>query len=222
MPKSWVTIPQAAEALGVSASTIRRRIARSMLDARVETNGKKLVHIPTNLVRDTPATQPDEPQPATETHIEDASPEELIERLYDPDAAHNFAPGDLLAGTAPADIPETHRYQRLAGAAVVLAQRQTDEAYDKVRILAEQNRRLRKLCFTSWAIFAGLLSLTLLMTWSSSSAAGSAEQETLTLRQKLTETQSELDHLQNQLQPTNSPWEQTPRNRHSLSEVPTR
>ncbi|QDU72767.1 helix-turn-helix transcriptional regulator [Mucisphaera calidilacus] len=200
MPQAWVTIQQAAQALGVSTSTIRRRIARSMLDVRVETDGRKKVRIP--------ADEPTTPD----------SPEEAIEQLFDPEHAQTFAPGDLLADTAPSDAPEAHRYQRLAGAAVVLAQRQTDEAHDKVRLLNEQNQRLRKLFFTSSAIFASILTLSLLMLWSSSSAAGAAEQQALTLRQKLSDTQIQLNTLTGNLTPNDF---NTPPSHHSLSQIPT-
>ncbi|WP_428387537.1 hypothetical protein [Mucisphaera sp.] len=211
MPDTWVTITEAAQALNVSTSTIRRRIARAMLEARVDAHGRKQVRIPSAIApepqQDSPPdhrTTDTQPKPHSPTN----SPEQAIQALYDPDQPRTFAPGDLLANTAPTgdNESEAHRYQRLAGAAIVLAQRQTDEAHDKLERLDDQHRRLRKLTFTSWAIFAALLLLTLSISWSQAARAGAAEQENAILTRALQQTPAQttdqitrITQLENQI-----------------------
>jgi hypothetical protein len=123
---------------------------------------------------------------------EAASAELRLERLFDPDRPRRFAPGDLIpeAASAEESDSEAHRYQRLAGAAVVLAQRQTDEANEKLELLVEQHRKLRQLFFVSAGSLLGVLTLMVVMLWSSSSEAGRAGAQELALRQGLIQAES--------------------------------
>lgn len=56
-------------------------------------------------------------------------------------------------GAGPAGVPENdlQRYQRLAGASMILAQRQADEAHEKVMLLHSEANRLRRACRVAWA-----------------------------------------------------------------------
>ncbi|MEQ9454412.1 MAG: hypothetical protein RLN76_07450 [Phycisphaeraceae bacterium] len=168
MTERWVTITEAAKVLGVSQATVRRRIARSMLEVQVERDGKKLVRVP--LVGHVASDSTSDKTVGVSGSVarpsvsegNGAEAEERLERLFDPDQPKRFAPGDLIPDS-DGEESETHRYQRLAGAAVVLAQRQTDEANEKLELLVDQHRKLRQLFFVSAGSLVGVLLVTVML-----------------------------------------------------------
>ena len=227
MSERWVTISEAAKALGVSQATVRRRIARSMLDVQVEADGKKLVRVPGRIdgegsagvgERATSVGASDKSGERTAGGARASTVEARMERLFDPDRPKRFAPGDLIPDS-DGEESETHRYQRLAGAAVVLAQRQTDEANEKLELLVDQHRKLRQLFFVSSGALVGVLLVTVMLLWSSSREAGRAGQAEVTLRQGIMAAEARADDAERALGEAELQWLRAGR---VLSEVPER
>ncbi|WP_432798334.1 hypothetical protein [Poriferisphaera sp. WC338] len=228
MAGKWLSVDQAAKALGVSASTIRRRISSNMIEWQEGERGRREVYVCfDDEAGEHVAGLSPNPQLA-EAHIEDVlETEEAIELPVDREALAKQAsgagkmkarksqnktiekpaaqvpvgqgemgeyaplpgeavgtghdddgewwepseeneekrwpmkqqgfmrPGKLLSeeddcsDTSPE--AQTRRFQKLAGASVLLAQRQTDEANEKLAIVHNQLYRMRQMTYTSWA-----------------------------------------------------------------------
>jgi hypothetical protein len=68
-------------------------------------------------------------------------------------AGRDFRPSDVESGEGDA----LARFQKLAGASVLLAQRQADDAREQVAVARHESYRLRRLCYASWVASAALL-----------------------------------------------------------------
>ncbi len=231
MAERWLTVLQAAAQLGVSPSTVRRRIEEGKLEVRDGKGGKRVRVKPDGEAsgganagaatrHEVEATEPargDGDASAvrpTDTVAASASTGSNLSNGASADgqaaasgtaaAAASERPGEAdrgangsareafggarysplphgQVGTRPSGRPhakltpgellgegkrdetaepedELTRYQRLAGASVMLAQRQADEAAEQVAHARYQVRQLRRLCVASWA-GAGALTL---------------------------------------------------------------
>ncbi|MFP4145666.1 MAG: helix-turn-helix domain-containing protein [Phycisphaeraceae bacterium] len=84
-----------------------------------------------------------------------------------------LTPKQLFGGSAEDDGDDLMtRMNRLAGASVMLAQRASDEANEKVRLARNEAYRMRQWCYRSWIAAAALMLLCLLVV---SSAGGPEE-----------------------------------------------
>ncbi|MEM9251272.1 MAG: hypothetical protein AAGB29_02885 [Planctomycetota bacterium] len=258
MAQLWLTVDAAADALGVSASTVRRRIKAQRLESRSNEHGVTEVLIDTHgddaadslnpglelsarrrsdnsddqlranpwirasrpgdaLLADrrhdeqaasaepppnptAPTSPTDQPTPtashpdAEDQHVDKhadtaASPAAPAgsgdERSAEADAAferlqsagRDFKPSDLESAAHGGD--EAARFQKIAGAAVLLAQRQADDAREQVALARNEAYRLRRLCYTSWTVTAAAavlcFGLTLSLGYTASSAAARAD-----------------------------------------------
>ncbi|MEM0914062.1 MAG: hypothetical protein AAGK09_05570 [Planctomycetota bacterium] len=233
MAQFWLTVEAAADALGVSASTVRRRIKAQRLESRSNDNGVTEVLIETHgddaadslnpglelsarrrsdnsddQLRANPwirASRPGdalladrrhsdqqaasaEPPPnptashpdAEDQHVDEqadtgASPAAAFERLQS--AGRDFKPSDLEGAAHGGD--EAARFQKIAGAAMLLAQQQADDAREQVALARNEAYRLRRLCYTSWTVTAAAavlcFGLTLSLGYTASSAAARAD-----------------------------------------------
>lgn len=243
MAQLWLSVDDAADALGVSASTVRRRIKADKLESRANADGVTEVLIDTDgedasdalnpsrelsarrrsqnsedqlranpwiraarpgdaLLADRRGDQRPRSDPAQEQHdLEDRNPldtasmdetntptdaasvnaEQLKEHAEGQatleSAGHAFTPGDLEA--TPNGNEELARFQKIAGASVLLAQQQANDAREQVAIARHEAIRLRRLCYTSWAVTAAVailcFGLTLSLGYLASSAAARAD-----------------------------------------------
>ena len=220
MAIQWLTVNEAAQILGISADTVRRRARRGMLDSRKKA-GRMQVRIPVP-GEDQPdslaATQSNSDNDTTQSAATEATQPESAtgaQAAESQDAAVNenstqqrFTPGDLFKppdSGEPED--ELRRYQRLAGASVILAQRQADTASEQVVLARSELNRLRRICLTSWAGGAVALGLCLLVILILGVRASSANAQLAVQQQRVSEARHEvqrlgqsLDLLENQLQ----------------------
>jgi len=213
----WLTVDDAADVLGVSSTTVRRRIKADKLDSRLNDEGVTEVWVETddedaessadpsaelrarqqsensedqlranpwvraarpgdalladrrgdderkaNSSRNAPPDQTDD-EPATQStsarrdDVEDNDPaaDDLREQLKD--AGRDFRPADVEPGN---NADPLARFQKLAGASVLLAQRQADDAREQVAHARHESFRLRRLCYASWIGSAALLLIT--------------------------------------------------------------
>ena len=240
MAEQWLAVAEAAEALGVSPATVRRRAKRQALRSRTGANGRLEVAAPAPDESNQGESNPpaDEPDPTREQAsapapgADRASP--LAKGRYSPlpqdnvgtnppppDPGRYYArltPGELLkpaenapgsgADDAATDQPESElqRYQRLAGASVVLAQRQADEANEKLAIVRGQLRQLRYVCGGSWAALAAVVLIAIVTAGVFSGRAAEAraeadraEQRRTAAVERQTELRSRVQQLQQQL-----------------------
>ena len=212
MATRWLSVRQAAEALGVSDKTIRRRVQRQMLDARTGAGNRMEVCVPVvgddasvdleplaepdPPAREAPAAPPPSPPPspspspsaafiakagrysplpgaardddattpatattatsAASDNADDAPAHDTSDAEGDNDRP-GFRPGKLL-GDGDADDTEdvARRFQRLAGASMMLAQRHADDAHEQLVHARGEIHRLRKLCQGAFVAAAAL------------------------------------------------------------------
>ncbi|MEO0965109.1 MAG: hypothetical protein AAFY08_08310 [Planctomycetota bacterium] len=243
MAQLWLTVDDAADALGVSPSTVRRRIKAEKLESRSNPDGVTEVLIQSNgddaidalnpsrelsarrraentedqlranpwiraarpgealtadrrddaqqrQDRSSETPQPDQPQDATpppfsekvaaseSTTADTASLDhESPDHQQLKEAGHAFTPSDLEATTDSHE--ELARFQKIAGASVLLAQQQADDAREQVALARHEAFRLRRLCYASWTVSAAVailcFGLTLYLGYTASSAAARAD-----------------------------------------------
>ncbi|MFA9479375.1 hypothetical protein ACERK3_13880 [Phycisphaerales bacterium AB-hyl4] len=204
MAERWISVAEAAKALGISATTVRRRAQREQLDSRIGDEGRLEIRLaepgranePTAAEADSPdapTAHTAEPVAAAadqENHADDSIDVDADEEVSDVDAEvaqvagpnpgkfgnysplpHNdvgitpgqatgrptarLTPSELLGqADDPADSgpeAELRRYQRLAGASMILAQRQADEAHEQVTLIRAESHAWRRWCQGAWA-----------------------------------------------------------------------
>lgn len=224
MPQLWLTVDAAADALGISPSTVRRRIKADKLDSRSNGQGVTEVLVDTDGDDAESALNPGlelsarrragntDDQLRANPWIRAARPGEalLADRRQDENptrhtpgaatgsaadrqddatvgddpavreqleaAGRAFTPGDLESSPGGDELA---RFQKIAGASVLLAQQQATDAREQVALARHEAYRLRRLCYASWATTAaiGVLSfgLTLYLGYTASSAAARAD-----------------------------------------------
>lgn len=213
MTMKWQTVAEAAATLGVSPETVRRRAKRRKLESRQGPAGcmEVRVHVPEPRPDATPEAAPQAAdEPGSSAQGEAAGPhsarfgrysplpEAMTEQIAaepqrSPWSARSTAkltPGELLRNEGKSEEgqaeDELTRYQRLAGASVILAQRQADEANEKVAVARNQAHHLRKLCYTSWAGMAVMAAACLILLVMLGSRANRARAD-LTSQHQLTQ-----------------------------------
>ncbi|MFN3166031.1 MAG: helix-turn-helix transcriptional regulator [Phycisphaeraceae bacterium] len=131
MSERWMRVSEAAAALSVSESTVRRRVSEGRLPGRIGASGRQEVRIVDAAATSSCAGEPRVAGEARAVAGESTS--------CDPD--------DLVK-----------RYERLAGGSLVLAQQRADElnraasaAYENLAHARSQLRQLRKLALAGWA-----------------------------------------------------------------------
>ena len=197
MNQGWMRIREAAILLGVSTSTVRRRIDDGEFRGRTGQSGRREVFIPKKLrdqhedmlVHDAVPAQAlrgtglGTEKIAGDGYAEaDAQAEEAESSDHTADAAAST--GDPISGGAP-----THemlqRYERLAGGSLMLAEQRSkemkahvDHAYEQLAHARNQLRRCRRFALVGWGSFAGVFVLGLILT--------------ISMGLKLSETQAEV------------------------------
>lgn len=198
MAERWISVAEAAKALGVSATTVRRRAQREQLESRIGDEGRLEIRLPALATEaDTagataPPTQRSthEPTAATAASEQDREAEGSDATAADqmspnPGKFGHYSPlphggvgitpqsvGKLTARLTPGDLlgsggdasdtgpeAELRRYQRLAGASMILAQRQADEAHEQVSLIRGESHAWRRWCQGAWAGVAVVLLL---------------------------------------------------------------
>ncbi len=202
MATRWLSVKEAAAALGVSEKTVRRRVRRQMLESRRGDGGRIEVcapvpdaggEAPVSIQRqaaanepsagptagfiakagrysplpasahDTPTTETDATTnpatrpttgPATHAGVSSMSAPAGADDRHDEQPADDaggdrpgFRPGKLLGDGEEAGTEDVaRRFQRLAGASMMLAQRHADDAHEQLVHARGEIHRLRKLC----------------------------------------------------------------------------
>lgn len=182
MSKGWMRVREAAHLMGVSQSTVRRRVDAEELRGRTGKSGRQEVFLPAKLRRELEAQQA---TPCPPGHRERGkSPDEMdaqakAERSAKPKAKEDRplseaqqALAESNASPAPADDAEPEqtqadllkRYERLAGGSLILAQQHSDAvtkqsaaAYEQLAHTRSQVRALRKVALAGWGCFAASL-----------------------------------------------------------------
>ena len=202
MAVKWLSVAEAAQVLDVSESTVRRRIDRKMLLARKGEGHRREVQIPVpdeqadDVQRQTAeglqewASQEQEntrqPESESEVQVQNANPWVAAQQgeadpaaaVFDPPAYRphmRLTPRALLKKNENED--DLTRYQRLAGASLMLAQQQADQASEQVAVARHQAYRLRRLCMISWAVTAAVLLLSVMTIAGMSYRVGQAHQK---------------------------------------------
>lgn len=178
MNNGWMRIREAAHLMGVSQSTVRRRVDSEELRGRTGKSGRQEVFLPAKLRRELEATQA---KPNTPGHMDRGkTPDEVDAIAKEKKAAKAEAAKDgKKAATlrhdaeAPpeADNDLVRRYERLAGGSLILAQQHSDAvskqsaaAYEQLAHTRNQVRHLRKLALAGWGSCAAVLVLLLVLT----------------------------------------------------------
>ena len=211
MASKWLSVSQASQTLGISASTIRRRIAGDAIKWRDGERGREvcvrfdqqgntadLAVNPRVSGAKKNKTKADKKQASFKTKNRARKSQAKTDSIKKEGAALGVAgkysalpdqaaepfgqpkdggggqkkengrwpkgrPGFMRPGAAMEDgadeadsSPEAQakRFQKLAGASVLLAQRQTDEANEKLALVHNQMYRMRQMMYTSWAAVA--------------------------------------------------------------------
>jgi len=186
MSNGWMRVREAAHLMGVSQSTVRRRVDSEELRGRTGKSGRQEVFLPAKLRRELEATQA---KPNTPGHMDRGkTPDEVDAIAKEKKAAKAekvAAQKQPAPAMAEADRPSTSaaedsaeadgdllkRYERLAGGSLILAQQHSDavnqhkdKAYEQLAHTRNQVRHLRKLALAGWGSCAAVLALLLVMT----------------------------------------------------------
>ena len=206
MTSKWLSVEQAAKAIGVSASTVRRRVSSNAVKWRNGENGRREVlvdfenkamkvgsgdfvaadmsieavgesresakkrnaeeFVPRRIKatgRDKKvlgeqkyAPLPDEKVGVGGDDYEEWKNNRQSEKERWPMGRPNMLkPSHLLSDQEEEEdnSPEaqSRRFQKIAGASVLLAQKQADEANEKIAIMHNQVYRMRQMCYMAWA-----------------------------------------------------------------------
>ncbi|QDU35485.1 hypothetical protein KS4_35680 [Poriferisphaera corsica] len=212
MLSKWLSVEEAATALGVSATTVRRRISANAVEWQqnegrrevkvyfeqgtedqpgmglvLERNGApieqhdtprmKAAHKQPQDLQEPIELEPARPNaqvlggqnysplPSDEvgTPDEDEDWNEISENQTEAERWPMGKPGFLKPSHLLNDQEEkddlspeaqARRFQKLAGASVLLAQRQADEANEKIAILHNHTYRMRQMCYLAWSAAA--------------------------------------------------------------------
>lgn len=115
MGATWLTTAEAAKTMGVSRSTISRRVRRGMLQTKTDKSGRRLVCVP---VESNISLEPM------------AHAKRLAKKRQAEDQSKADQSGEQSQSTISVDAQqEIAQARKIAGASLVLAQRNSDEAY---------------------------------------------------------------------------------------------
>lgn len=162
MSQGWMRIRDAAHLMGVSQSTVRRRVDSGEMRGKVGKSGRQEVFLPAKMRRELEAQQTAAPLPG---HLDRGK------SVEEADAQAVEREQQALAGTpaeeaAPEAEPEPSaevlkKFERLAGGSLILAQQRSDElqkhtesAYEQLAHTRSQVRQLRRVALAGWAGFA--------------------------------------------------------------------
>lgn len=181
MSQGWMRVRDAAHLMGVSQSTVRRRVDSGELRGKVGKSGRQEVFLPVKMRRELEARHAESPAPGhldRGKSVEEADAE-VVEREQQLQANAALA-GELAGEAADAPAPEPEpsgevlkKFERLAGGSLILAQQRSDElqkhtdsAYEQLAHTRSQVRQLRKVALLGWAgcaaalVFGTVLSVT--------------------------------------------------------------
>ncbi|XAL97986.1 hypothetical protein OT109_10290 [Phycisphaeraceae bacterium D3-23] len=179
MSQGWMRVREAAHLMGVSQTTVRRRMEAEELRSRVGRSGRQEVFLPAKLRRALEAAQT---TPCPPGHLEraKANQDDAAASAGGPVNAAQAAPGGSghsEAGSTSSDttthdaeppvppgIDMVRRYERLAGGSLILAQQHSDElqkhtatAFEQLAHTRNQLREVRRVALTGWACCAAAL-----------------------------------------------------------------
>jgi len=229
MNQGWMRIREAAILLGVSTSTVRRRIDAGEFRGRTGESGRREVFIPKKLRDQHADLLVHDEVPAQALRGTGLGTEKLVDSCSDaaPETADNSASSrDETAGAPTHEMLK--RYEKLAGGSLMLAEQRSkelrahvDHAYEQLAHARHQLRRCRRVAWAGWGTMAGVFVLGLALSVTlgfrlSEAKARVAVQERAT-------RQAQLQHEQlvtrlGKLSPT--PTTQTARPTHATTRTP--
>ncbi|MEM9414563.1 MAG: hypothetical protein AAGA29_03675 [Planctomycetota bacterium] len=175
MSQGWMRVREAAHLMGVSQSTVRRRMESEALRSRVGRSGRQEVFLPAKLRRALEAAQT---EPCPPGHLERGKPADNEPATI---SSETTKPAQSAAASASTDRPaapgtpapqETEkpvspgidlvrRYERLAGGSLILAQKHSDElhkhqatAFEQLAHTRHQLRDVRRVALAGWVCCA--------------------------------------------------------------------
>lgn len=179
MNEQWLSVAEAAKALGVSEQTVRRRAHQGKLRSRQGSSGRLQVRVKANTApcdkqrAQNPWLQQYAPLPAAEvgTPIDPNEKPSGLPLARRPLSASSTSSSSATTATPiplkplglsmlnchANDEDDLTRFQRMAGASLMLAQNQVNEANEKLAIVRHELHRSRKV--TRWAVAGATLAM---------------------------------------------------------------
>lgn len=169
MSQGWMRVREAAHLMGVSQTTVRRRMESEELRSRVGRSGRQEVFLPAKLRRELEAAQT---EPCPPGHLErgkaaedgDAASTEVAAKCEatPAESVEEVSCGCPETGESGSDL--VRRYERLAGGSLILAQQHSDElhkhqatAFEQLAHTRNQLREVRRVAMLGWACCAAAL-----------------------------------------------------------------
>ena len=194
MSQGWIRVREASNLMGVSQSTVRRRMERGELRGRTGRSGRKEVFLPAKLRQELGQRQAQASDSGIPGHLlrgEGEEPGRATAEKTDtrgavqssaetPTPTPTPAPGtgavekgapDVGPGRTPHHTDVLKRYERLAGGSLLLAQQHTDDskkhaaaAYEQLAHARNQVRQLRRVALAGWMSTAAAVLFGLVLT----------------------------------------------------------
>lgn len=172
MNQGWMRIREAAILLGVSTSTVRRRIDAGEFRGRTGESGRREVFIPKKL-RDQFADETCHDEvPAHALRGTGLGTGKILDNCDQDTPESDNAVAASSETQSPADTEEERikRYERLAGGSLMLAEQRSkemkahvDHAYEQLAHTRHQLRRCRRVAWAGWGAMAGVFVLGLVL-----------------------------------------------------------
>ena len=239
MSKGWMRIREAAHLMGVSQTTVRRRVDSEELRGRTGESGRQEVFLPVKLRRELEAAQakpcppghrdrgktPEEQDAEAKANKQEPKPGKTASKTPVTKAATDKQ--EKPTGTDPSEDGGdlVKRYERLAGGSLILAQQHSDAvtkqsaaAYEQLAHTRSQVRHLRKIALAGWASCAAVLALMLVLTVTLGMGKARAEAAASASELQAERAERRAQTMNNLLSDANSaPAAQTP----TASELPS-
>lgn len=152
METQWLSASEAAKALGVSPTTVRRRAKNGQLEQREGPNQKIQFAVTLAQPAQNEKAAPSRASKTKSSAKPQAKPETGSAM---PDAfLKQHQPEKFTSATTKDE--DVSRYQKLAGASVMLAQKRADDAHELLVHTRAQVLSLRRLVWASWGFAAGM------------------------------------------------------------------
>lgn len=207
MNQGWMRIREAAILLGVSTSTVRRRVDAGEFRGRTGQSGRREVFIPKKLREQHADMLVHDAVPAQALRGTGLGTEKIAGDGY---ASADTEAEEAAAADQSADVAASkddhiskgemlQRYERMAGGSLMLAEQRSkemkahvDHAYEQLAHARNQLRRCRRFALVGWGSFAGVFLLGLILTISMGLKLSETRAEVATQAQAT--RQAELRH----------------------------